>query len=176
MKTEAYTVKLGAETKEKWLELVKGLMEERNLATMGEVYPVIIDIITSDAGSTSPDLNGFISAIRGNLDAVMKNVLAIDGVFKNAVEGNEQALEQARASLVSQLEREIESKKAMEAEMEDIKRELAQAKNALNLQREENERLKASQELQIKINQEAQERILDLLSEMRDERDRRENV
>ncbi len=159
MKNEAYTVKLNGDVKEKWQDLISGIMKDYDLSTIGDVYPILIDIITSNSNLTSPDLSDYIRAIRTNLDGVMKNVLAIDGIYKSTVENNEQALNEARANLVSQLEKEAQANRELTQELEKTTNELKEAKELIADLQAEIE--------QLKTDKKTQKEILDLLSELK---------
>lgn len=147
MKTVPYTVKIDADLKEKWQEMVNSIMEERGFSTMGEVYPVLMDIISSNTEVTSADLSGYINTIRANLDSVLKNVLAIDSIYKSTQENNEQILNDAKSSLVSQLEKVVEENKAKNVELEKAREELAEAKKLIETLQTENKQLKDDQEI-----------------------------
>lgn len=141
-KTETYTVKLEPETKQQWQKLIGEIKEEQSLDAIGEVYPVLIDIISTRDKKISTDLSSYIDSIRMNLNAILSNVMAIDDVYKSSMENNERKLEEAKKGLVRQLENASQTNKEIEQELKKTKSELEQANETIEKQRAEIEKLK----------------------------------
>lgn len=165
MKNEPYTVKLNSEVKKEWQGLVNRIVEEQGLTTIGEAYPYIINLIGNQASVRSSSLGDYINNIRLNLDSVLKNVIAIDEVYKSTLENNEEAINQAKANLVSQLEKQIEANKDLTDKNKSLNEEVKELKAELHEAYTRIETLE-SEKKQLITDQETQEKILKILSQI----------